>query len=148
MTQREYELRRQRLDDQLREGIELLQAAHRQQVRALELVWQMAAEELLEAPDPEPAPAAPPAPVAPPPPPRRSTWEVAADLDKALERLPEVFDRNDLCAALGYEPDRNALYRALQRAVEDGRLRLEERGGGQRSTKYRRLAAHGSPPSM
>lgn len=150
MTQREYELRRQRLDEQLREGIELLQAAHRQQVRALELVWQMAAEELeelVEAPDAEPAPAAPPAPVAPPPPPRRSTWELAEDVDKALEHLPEVFDRNDVCAALGYEPDRNALYRVLQHAVEDGRLRLEERGGGQRSAKYRRLGAHGSPRS-
>lgn len=148
MTQREYELRRQKLDDQLREGVELLQAAHRQQVRALELVWQMAAEEPVEAPDPEPAPAASPALVAPPPPPRRSTWEVAEDLAKVLERLPEVFDRDDLCAALGYEPDRNVLYRALQHAVEDGRLRLEERGGGQRSAKYRRVGAHGSPPPM
>jgi hypothetical protein len=148
MTQREYELRRQKLDEQLRESIELLQAAHRQQVRALELVWQMAAEDLVEVPDRAAAAGASPAPVAPPPPPRRGTWELAEDLDKALEHLPVVFDRNDLCAALGYEPDRNALYRALQHAVEDGRLRLEERGGGQRSTKYRRLAAHGSPPSV
>ena len=146
MRQREYELRRQKLDDQLREGIELLQAAHRQQLRALELVWQMTGEEPGEEPDAEPAAAVPPAPAAPPPPPRRSTWEVGADLDAALAHLPELFDRNDLCAVLGYEPDRNALYRALQQAVIDGRLRREEAGSGQRSTKYRRL--RGSlPPS-
>jgi hypothetical protein len=146
MRQREYELRRQKLDEQLREGIELLQAAHRQQLRALELVWQMTAEEPGEEPDPEPPGVVPPTPAAPPPPPRRSTWQVAADLDEALARVPEVFDRNDLCDVLGYEPDRNVLYRALQQALIDGRVRREEAGSGQRSTKYRRLRASGSPP--
>jgi hypothetical protein len=146
MRQREYELRKQKLDEQLREGIELLQAAHRHQLRALELVWQMAAEEPGEELEPEPSAAVPPAPAEPPSPPRRSTWEVAADLDEALVRVPEVFDRNDLCAVLGYEPDRNVLYRALQQALIDGRVRREEAGSGQRSTKYRRLRASGSPP--
>lgn len=132
MTQREYELRRQKLDQQLREGIELLQAAHRQQIRALELVWQMAAEE----PGPEPSAAAPPAPEAPP---WRSTLDVAEDLDEALARVPEIFDRNDLCAALGYEPDRNVLYRVLRGALADGRLHKEERGYGQKASRYRKL---------
>lgn len=131
MTQREYELRRQRLDDQLREGIELLEAAHRQQLRALELVWRMAAEDPLAVP-------APPAAAAPPPPPRRGTPEVTADLDRILPGLPEVFDRRDVCAALGYEPDRHVLYRVLQQAQADGLIREEESGFGQRSTRYRK----------
>ena len=43
MTHDEYVQRKQRLDEQLRGGIELLQAAHRQQVRALDLVWMTSA---------------------------------------------------------------------------------------------------------
>lgn len=136
MTQREYELRRQRLDDQLREGIELLQAAHRQQLRALELVRQMSAEDPVAEP-------APPAAAAPPPPPRRGTPEVMADLDRILAGLPEVFDRNDVCEALGYEPDRHVLYRALQHAQTEGLIREAELGFGQRSTRYRKTGAGG-----
>lgn len=137
MTQREYELRRQRLDDQLREGVELLEAAHRQQLRALELVWQMSAEDPVAVPEP-------PAAAGPPPPPRRGTPEVMADLDHALERLPEDFDRNDVCEALGYEPDRHVLYRVLQQAQAEGLIRAMESGSGQRTTRYRKTGA-GAP---
>jgi len=39
MTRDDYEERRERLDEELRAGIELLQAAHAAQARAQELVW-------------------------------------------------------------------------------------------------------------
>jgi hypothetical protein len=38
MTRDDYEERRKRMDEELRAGIELLQAAHAAQVRALDLV--------------------------------------------------------------------------------------------------------------
>ena len=39
MTRDDYDERRKRMDEELRAGIELLQAAHAAQVRALDLVW-------------------------------------------------------------------------------------------------------------
>jgi hypothetical protein len=39
MTRDDYEQYRRRLDEELRAGMELMQAAHAAQVRALDLVW-------------------------------------------------------------------------------------------------------------
>jgi len=49
-----------------------------------------------------------------------------------------VFDRNDVCQALGYEPDRNSLFRILNELVQDGRLLIVQRGGGRVPTRYSR----------
>ena len=57
----------------------------------------------------------------------------------ALERLPEVFDRRDVCRVLGYEPLRGALYKALGEFVQDGVLTVEESGYGQIPGRYRRV---------
>src|SRR5688572_29535659 len=110
MTQNEYEHYRRRLDEQLASGIELLKAAHAQQVHALELVWKMgSSEESVRAAVPAPAPEAPAAAAAlapAPRPSRRGAWELIHDIENALPRLPEVFDRKAVIQALGYEPDR------------------------------------------
>src|SRR5215203_577393 len=45
MTRDEYERRKQRIEEQLRAGIELMESAHRAQMRALDLVWMVQAEE-------------------------------------------------------------------------------------------------------
>jgi hypothetical protein len=45
MTRDEYERRKGRLEEQLRAGIELMESAYRAQVRALDLVWMVQAEE-------------------------------------------------------------------------------------------------------
>lgn len=146
MTREEYEERKRRLDEQLRAGVELLEAAHRQQVRALDLVWMSTADEgvsLEEAPSrPEArAPAPAQAPSAPPRPARRSAWQLREDVEAALARLPELFDRNDLCRALGYEPDRAALYRTLWDLIGTGALTLADRGSGRTPSRYRKTGA-------
>jgi hypothetical protein len=152
MTREDYEDRKRRLDEQLRAGVELLEAAHRQQVRALDLVWMTTAEEAVafprlpaEAsyrPDALPAAAPVPAPPASPPkPPRRAAWQLQVEVEAALAHVPEVFDRNDLCRALGYEPDRGSLYRTLWELIGDGVLALEERGGGRTPSRYRKTGA-------
>jgi len=147
MTREEYETRKRRLDEQLRAGVELLEAAHRQQVRALDLVWMTTAEEAVSFPHlpaeassrPEAPPAAAPAPPPPPKPPRRTAWQLHNEVEAALAHVPEVFDRNDLCRALGYEPDRGSLYRTLWEMIGDGVLALEERGGGRTPSRYRKI---------
>ena len=55
MTRDEYERRKQRIEEQLRAGIELMESAYRAQIRALDLVWMVQAEEDAEAPSPPPA---------------------------------------------------------------------------------------------
>lgn len=129
MTQDEYEQRKRRLEADLRSGIGLLQAAYQAQLRALELV-RMASS---------PGPVAPlPQPSAPTPRSRRSYGDSYSDIRAALPRLPEVFDRNDVCVVLGHEPDRATLHRSLMDLVRDGLLRIEVRGLGRSATKYRR----------
>jgi hypothetical protein len=136
MTRDEYEARKRRLEEGLRSGMELLEAAFQTQFRALEMVWMGASGEPVSMPQAAPAPAAPPPEEKRPA--RRSVGEVYTDLVTALPSLPETFDRGDICRAIGYEPDRVALYRLLRELVRDGTLRVEVRGEGRKSTKYKR----------
>lgn len=89
MTRDEYEARKRRLEDELRSGMELLQAAFQTQFRALEMVWMGASGEPVSIPQAAPAPAAAPPPVAPEAKrPRRSVGEVYTDLLTALAEPP------------------------------------------------------------
>lgn len=136
MTRNDYERRRQRLDEELRAGVELLEMAHRAQVRALDLVWRTLSDEPVD-PLASPGGQAPArrqsAPV------RRGLAQVRGDLIAALERLPGLFDRRDVVRALGYEPQRGALYKALGELVEEGVLALAESGYGQIPGRYRKV---------
>ena len=135
MRQDEYERRKARLDEQLRSGIELLESAHRAQMRALDLVWMLQAEEGPAEPEPEPDE---PAASLPEPPRRRRAPEVDADVRAAFPRLPETFTRREVCEAIGYEPDRAALYRTLKDLTAEGAICVENPGGGQRAATYRK----------
>src|SRR5258708_7713398 len=55
-----------------------------------------------------------------------------------LASLPDPFDRNDVCEALGYEPDRSSLFRVLQELQRDGELALDSRGAGNLPALYRK----------
>ena len=144
MTQREYEHQRRLLDEQLQAGIALLEAAHRQQRRALDLVWMTMAEGDIAQGFAVPAllAASPARDLEVPQPPekrvRRPPGELHAQVEAALERLPESFDRNDLLALLGGEPNRSSLFRVLQEMADAGRLRVEARGEGRSPTRYRK----------
>jgi hypothetical protein len=142
VTHEQYEQRKGRLAEQLRAGIGLLESAYQAQVRALDLVWMLQAEEAVAAAPvlqhDEPAAAAPMAPEPRPPdrPRRRGASEVDGDIREAFPSLPETFTRSDVCAALGYEPERGTLYRTLRDLVTGGYLRVEIRGEGKRATVY------------
>lgn len=148
MTQDEHEHYKHKLDEQLQAGIELLKAAHAQQVRALDLVWMMSRNE-----EPErtavPAatkPSAVPATTAPAQashPSRRGAWDLINDVERALASLPEVFDRNDVLQALGYDPGRGSLYRTLRELIQEGAIAVELPGRGRIPARYRKTG--GSP---
>ncbi|HTG36058.1 MAG TPA: hypothetical protein VLB76_24305 [Thermoanaerobaculia bacterium] len=148
MRRDEYEQRKQRLETQLREGIALLESAHRQQLRALELVWMTTVEEDLALGAGPASVRSEPAALAPEPPSRRTPWEIIQDLAVALPKVPEVFDRNRLHEALGYEPDRSSLHRILQQLVGNGNLKVERPGRGRVPTAYRKTGVDVPLPGM
>ncbi|MES1240111.1 MAG: hypothetical protein ABUT39_00690 [Acidobacteriota bacterium] len=140
MTREEYEARRRRLDEQRKAGLELIEASYQAQLHALEQLWSSGSA--------APAPPAPqpvnPAPPPESPVPRRRHGQVYDDVVKLYWKLPAEFDRNDVCQALGYEPDRNSLFRILNDLVEKGSLVVAQRGGGRVPTRYSRP---GTPPA-
>ncbi|MEP7011808.1 MAG: hypothetical protein ABJC13_15910 [Acidobacteriota bacterium] len=152
MTQQEYEHQKRLLDEQLQAGIALLEAAHRQQRRALDLVWMTMAEGDIAPGFPVPALlAAAPAREREAPRPaekrvRRLPGALQAEVEAALEKLPERFDRNDLLALLPGEPDRSSLFRVLQEMADAGRLRVELRGEGRLPTRYYNPQAPAAEP--
>ncbi|HZF11719.1 MAG TPA: hypothetical protein VFE33_23275 [Thermoanaerobaculia bacterium] len=124
MPREDFERYRQRLEEQLRTDMGLLYEAYLAKLRAYQTVERLRGEadgELspasglsieLPAVPPNPKPAAPP----PQAPPRRSQpYEVIDSIREALPRLPEVFDRFDVLAALDFEPRRSTLSVALGR---------------------------------
>jgi hypothetical protein len=147
MTRDEYEQRKRRLEEELRAGVELLETAYRHQFRALQLVWAAAGGDVEIPPSVMaafpgvPASAAPALPAllaAPAQPARRGAWDLFNDVQRALDEAPEVFDRNDICRILGYEPNRGSLYRTFQELIQEGACAIEERGTGKVPTRYRK----------
>ena len=127
MTGQEYEERRSALEEQLRADIALLNAAHEARIRALDRLRQ-------ESPGGE-LPAAP----SPAPKPMRQRYSVMNDLEDALPKLPQIFKRQDILRALGYEPPRTTLFRALNRLQEDGAITAENHSPGGTMVRYRKL---------
>lgn len=155
MTRSEYEARRRALEEQLRADIALIQAAHETRLRSLERLWQAANE--AEEPNPGPSQAAerparaettpaavPVPPAAEPKPPARPRGQVLADLLDILPELPEVFERPDIIKALGYEPSRSSLHRALAKLLEAGEIVVESRSDGGILASYRRVGEGGA----
>jgi hypothetical protein len=156
MTHDEYEQRKRRLEEELRAGVALLETAFRHQLRALQLVWAATGGDEVEIPPPvvalpetsrslPAAPALPAPPVTPPQPVRRRSWELFDDVATALPGIPNVFDRNDICRAIGYEPDRGSLYRTFQNLIGEGAIAVEQRGTGKLPTRYKKTRASTTP---
>jgi hypothetical protein len=154
----DYEIYRQRLEDQLRADVELLYEAYRAKLRAYETVLRTRAEigagpwpppdltlslppapGLPETSPPPPVPAA--APARAPKRPRSRAFSVIVAVEDALDELEDVFDRNDLLRALGFKPHRATLYRVLEELTSNGVLAIEELGSGKQPTRYRKLTS-------
>lgn len=153
MPPSDYEIYRQRLEEQLRADVELLYEAYRAKLRAYETVVRTRAEigagpwpsadlplSLPPAPGLQARPPVPAAPAVPPKRPRSKAYSVIEAVEGVLDTLGEVFDRNDLVRALGFEPNRATLHRVLAELTDAGFLAVEHFGGGKTPNRYRRLA--------
>ena len=147
MTRDEYEQHLRRLEEQLRVGIELLQASYKHQVGAVELIWRMTNGGSV------PVPSLPAAQategIRPPAEPvragRRGGGDLYEEVVGVFPGLPEVFDIGHVRQALGSDPHRGSLYRILQQLIDEGRLRLESRGSGKTPTRYRKNVQEHAP---
>jgi hypothetical protein len=147
MTRDEYEQHLRRLEEQLRVGIELLQASYKHQVGAVELIWRMTNGGGAPAPS---LPAAQVPEVVRPPaararPARRGAGDLYGEVAEIFPTLPEVFDIGHIRQALGSEPHRGSLYRILQELMDEGYLRLESRGSGKTPTRYKKTVPEHAP---
>ncbi|HXU30471.1 MAG TPA: hypothetical protein VN851_07845 [Thermoanaerobaculia bacterium] len=136
MTREEYDERKRLIEQQHRTTIELIEAGRLAQLRALDQVWQAETdggvtktERGSGKPEPAPEPAK-----------RRRVYELLEKIEAVLPSLPEVFDYNDLCRALGAELDRGAVRRNLQLLVEEEILGKEGTTNGRFRLLYRKLA--------
>ena len=148
MTRDEYERHLRRLEEQLRVGMELLQASYRHQVGAVELIWKMTNGEGVPVPS-LPAGAVPQEGARPPAAPartsRRGALALYRDILEALPRVPEVFNSSHLRQALGYDPHRGSLHRTLQEILDEGFITLETVGSGKTPTSYRKTGRDSAP---
>jgi hypothetical protein len=136
MTNEQYEQLKVRLAEQLREGVALLEEGYQRQLRALELVWRADANGAAPLGQESTAAAAPGGLAVKPARPRLAGGRLLEDLRTALPRIPEVFDKNDLLRALGYEPERSSLHRALTRLIHEGVVVLDSQGAGKIPAKF------------
>jgi hypothetical protein len=131
MTLPEYEQLKQHLEEQRRIGMDLVERAYEAQIRALEMIRMIqggTGSVALPAPAPSPPPERPQ---------QRTAPQLTKEVVEILPSLPERFTRRDVCEALGYEPDRGALYKSLLELVAKGYAEIEAKGTGQKGTVYR-----------
>ena len=166
MRHSEYEQRRRALETQLHDDLALIRAGYQAKLRALEMTWLASSEvesvvrrkevEEVQAPDEPPAedetvavsetetPGETQSESEDPSETQEEVWMVQRSglrqaVQEALLRLPEVFDKYDLVEALGYEPRRATLIRAINYFLAEKQITIAQYSSGRRATKYRRV---------
>lgn len=137
----EYQTRKRVLEEQLQADLDLIRSAHRTKLQALEQLWLSSAEK----------DAAASTPSEPQEPPlcesqdqnetQRTRWagRIEDEVESILPVLPELFDKGEVIRALGWEPHRATLQRALDRLRVGKKIAIETRGEGRRPTRYRKV---------
>jgi hypothetical protein len=146
VRQTEYDLRRSALEQQLHDDLELIRASYQAKVRALDSLLEKDHDEEIEVAGETPSDDKTPEPAEPPEARRPKITRMAVKgglkqmVRDVLPQLPEVFDRYELMEALGFEPHRTTLLRALNKLVADGRITLDYLSNGRQPTRYQKVA--------
>lgn len=163
MSTSDYERYRRRLEEELRADVELIYAGYLAKLRAYETVARVRGElegdvplgalTLSLPPASSPREAAPTArralaaPAPPPPKKRSKTYEVIEAMEEALEKVDEVFDKVDLCRAMGFQPSHASFHRAINELTRDELVALHEPAYGRRPARFRKLSPAAPAPS-
>lgn len=165
MRHSEFERRRRAIERQLEEDLELVRAGYRAKLRALEMLWlaspgedgtgaetvpsvggdhrtaeevsQESSETLNASETPGPSETLNETLASPVP----QRGDVLRDIEAVLDRLPAVFDKQDIVRALGYSPPRATLYRVISQLKENKKIATQEYSDGRNRTKYRKETA-------
>jgi hypothetical protein len=150
MRDDEYRKLRRALEEQLETDLELIRAGYRAKLHALDMLsgrpsmpeerTQPAAPETQPKPETQ-KPAAPGGEAVT----QTVIYEtrlinsVQEEVEKALPRLPDVFDKLDIVRIFGWEPHRATLHRTLQTLQTEKKIAVESQSRGRLPTRYRKL---------
>ena len=131
----DYETERRRIEEEHLRDLALLEAARQAKLAALEAmrVAEARRAEALAAPVPPPAPAGKARR------PRAKNYAAFDAVVAAIDKVGDVFDRNDLLRVMDSPPERSSLYKALGDLLEQRLIRVEEQGSGRAPARYRLL---------
>jgi hypothetical protein len=146
MDSREYQQRRQMLEEQLQSDLNLIRAGYEAKLRALETVWLTSTQaggphgmvETVETVAVETV-AGERVPEKTVPASTLGQRDTLNGLLAALPALPKEFDKSDISRVLGYTPSRATLYRALAKLEKDGKIATVQESLGRRKTRYRAI---------
>jgi leucyl aminopeptidase (aminopeptidase T) len=149
MRDEEYRKLRRALEEQREADLELIRAGYRAKLHALDMLWERPA-----APDERALPAAPetqpraearkPAETQSPAATESTVIvvnSVQEEVEKALPRLPDVFDKLDIVRTLGWEPHRATLHRALATLQAEKKIAVQSRSRGRHPARYRKIGS-------
>jgi hypothetical protein len=78
--------------------------------------------------------------------PRAKNYEAFDAVVAAIDKVGDVFDRNDLLRAMDSPPERSSLYKALGDLLEQRLIRIEEEASGRSPARYRLLVDRSQLP--
>jgi hypothetical protein len=150
MRDDEYRKLRRALEEQREADLELIRAGYRAKLHALDMLWErppIPGERGLPAPpETQPKtetqkPAEAPGPAAEEPVIYKSVLinSVQEEVEKALPRLPDIFDKLDIVRTLGWEPHRATLHRALTTLRAEKKIATHSSRRGRHPARYRKL---------
>lgn len=140
MRDSEYERLRRDIEERLAADLELIHAAHRARLEALDALRLASAGEDRSRPEPSasvPQTDVPATPVAAVP--KLQRGDLLKDVLKIFPDLPESFDRSDVARLLGYEPSRPGLHRVWDKLAADKKIAIEQFSTGRSPTRYRKV---------
>lgn len=123
----EFQERKRVIEEQLEADLELIRAAHRAKLQALALLAGPEPQEQNESQTSVETQRT------------RRTGSAEDEVEAVLPSLPELFDKGDVIRALGWEPHRATLQRALDNLRISEKIVIETRGEGRRPTRYRKV---------
>ncbi len=152
MRDDEYRKLRRALEEQREADLELIRAGYRAKLHALDMLWESprvpGERALPAAPETQPrAETQKPAETQSPAATESVTYQtilvnsVQEEVEKALPRLPDVFDKLDIVRTLGWEPHRATLHRALATLQAEKKIAVQSHSRGRHPTRYRKVSA-------
>lgn len=140
MEKHEYIQLKRQVEEKYQKAVSLAEKERSEGLKAIETVWNMLGDGETTSPDnhennlnvPDGKMSS-----------LKAYGSLTTNVKKALNNLPEVFDKNDILAFLGYEVNENSMSGCLYRLEHQRFIVKVEPGAGRRPTKYKKATKKG-----